>query len=75
MFVFETYYKFPRWLLFFTMNCKFVLGNMTLQSNKTATFVDEAKKFQFISPRFGYTLEQEETEYTSSKLSEINYIK
>ena len=49
------------------MDCKFVLGNMTLQSNKTVNFVEKAKQIGFISPRFGYTLEHEETEYTSSK--------
>ena len=54
------------------MDCKFVLGNMTLQSNKTATFVEEARKLELINPRFGYIFEQEETEYTSSKLFEIN---
>ena len=72
VFVFDTYYQFPRRLLFFTLDCKFVLGNMTLQSNKTATFVDEAKRIGFITPRFGYTLDHEETEYASSKSFEIN---
>ena len=72
VFVFDTYYQFPRRLLFFTSDCKFVLGDMTLQSNKTAPFVDEAKRIGFITPRFGYTLDHEETEYTSSKPFEIN---
>ena len=45
---------------------------MTLQSNKTTTFVDESTPIGIITPRFGYTLDHEEMEYTSSKPFEIN---
>ena len=72
VFVFDTYYQFPHRLLFFTLDCKFALGNMTLESSKTVAFVDEAKRIGFITPRFGFTLDHEETKYTSSKPFEIN---